>query len=320
MTDPFSDVLRAVRLTGGVFLDARFTAPWCVASHIAAEDCRPYLSSPAQVIGYHFLIEGAMRVVIDGEAPVEMRAGEIVLLPRNDPHVLASEDGLDPVSGRDLIRPGPDGALAQIDHGGGGTLTRMVCGFLGSDDDFNPLIAALPRALTLDLREVASREWIEASLRFAAHELAAGRLASSSALARLSELLLVEAVRAYAQRLGESEVGWLKGLADPQIGRALALIHRDLAHPWTAEELAKAAAMSRSAFIERFTALVGLPPIRYLTSGRLNRARLRLRDPRPAIAALAHEVGYESEEAFSRAFKREYGLSPAHWRARHAIA
>lgn len=320
MHDPLSDVLRSLRLTGGVFLDVRLTAPWCVVSELTAEDCRPHLQRAAQLISFHVLLSGSMLIDVAGEPCGEAAAGEIVLLPRNDAHMLASERGIPAVPGRSLVVPSPDGGLARVVHGGPGDLTHMVCGFLGSDEVATPLLATLPSILKLDLRKGTSREWIEASVRFAAQELADGRLASSSVMSRLSEVLLTEAIRQYAAGLPETEVGWLRGLGDPQVGRALASIHRDMAAPWTAEELARSVAMSRSAFVERFTALVGTPPIRYLTALRLNSARLELRDTSRSVGELAHRVGYESEEAFSRAFKREYGLSPAHWRERAAEA
>ena len=181
-----------------------------------------------------------------------------------------------------------------------------------------PLFSTLPKALKIDVRGDASREWIEASVRFAASELAEGRLASSSIITRLSESLLSEAVRQYASTLSEDDVGWLKAVKDPHIGRALALIHHKLGAPWSAEALAREVALSRSAFVERFSSFVGMPPIRYLTFWRLQTAKLSLRETRKTIAQLAYSVGYESEEAFSRAFKREFGAPPARWREMHA--
>jgi AraC-like DNA-binding protein len=314
MTDPLSDVLRSVRLTGGLFLDAQFTAPWCVAAHITAEYCRPFLVNPVQLIGYHFIIEGGLYISVEGEPAMEVSAGEIVLLPRNDGHMLASTPGLEPVSTVDLVQPSSDGGLARIVHGGGGEATRIVCGFLGNDEASNSLIATLPRLLKVDVRDGTSRDWIEASVRFAAGEVAAGRVASSSVMSRLSELLFVEAVRQYSWTLSDEEAGWLKGLKDPHVGRALALIHQDTTAPWSTETLAREVALSRTAFVVRFTKTVGLPPIRYLTVWRLQTAKLQLRETGKTIGQLAHAVGYESEEAFSRAFKREFGLSPARWR------
>jgi transcriptional regulator GlxA family with amidase domain len=173
--------------------------------------------------------------------------------------------------------------------------------------------------LKLDVREGVSRDWVEASVRYAASELTAGRFASSSLMSRLSELLFVEALRQYSVTFTDEDTGWLKGVADPQIGRALAAIHHNIGLPWSAESLAKEVAMSRSAFVDRFTTLIGLPPIRYLTIWRLQTARLGLRETRKPIAQLAEEAGYGSGEAFSRAFKREFGLSPAVWRDQQPV-
>ncbi len=318
IADVLSDVLRSIRLKGGVFLDARFTAPWAVNSYVTGEDCRPILARPAQMIAYHFLIEGRMLVSVAGEPTIEVRAGEILLLPRNDIHLLASESGVAPVDGHRLVRPSPNGGLAQIDYGGGGAPVRMVCGFLGCEDVHNPLIASLPPLLTIDMHEATSRDLIETSVKFAVRELGEGRLAASSVLSRLSEFLLVEAVRRYTDRLDNLPTGWLKGLTDPHVGRALALMHQNIAASWTAETLAKEVALSRSAFVDRFTTVVGVPPIRYLTAWRMETAKIQLRETTKSVARIANAVGYESEEAFSRAFKREVGLSPAPWRAQRA--
>jgi AraC-like DNA-binding protein len=319
MFDPLSEVLRSVRLTGGIFLDARFTAPWCVHTQILAEDCGVFSLKPPLLIAYHYVIAGKFLLSIEGEPAIEVRAGEIVLLPRNDAHTLASASGLVPTSARHLIQPSADGGLAQISYGGGGETTHLVCGFLGSEESYNPLIATLPRVLKLDVREGVSRDWVEASVRYAASELTAGRFASSSLLSRLSELLFVEAVRQYSVTYTNQDAGWLKGFANPQIGRAVAAIHHNIGSPWSAESLAREVSMSRSAFVDRFTALIGIPPIRYLTVWRLQAAKLSLRETRKTIAQLAQEVGYGSDEAFSRAFKREFGLSPARWRDQQSV-
>lgn len=313
--DPFSDVLRSVRLTGGLFIDAQFSAPWSVAAKVNQADCIGFQTPPTQMIAYHVILEGSLLLCIEGETPVAVRAGEIVLLPRNDDHVMASEPGLTPVPASELLQFSPEGGLTRIVHGNGGAATHIVCGYLASDGGYNPLIAGLPRALTLDVREGTSRDWIEASVRFAANELAAGRLASSGVMSRLSETLLVEAVRNYASTLTDAETSWLKGLKDPYVGRALSLIHQNIGAPWTNDGLAREVALSRSAFVERFSTLVGMPPIRYVTTWRLQTAKLQLREATASIAQLAYSVGYDSEEAFSRAFKREFGITPGRWRS-----
>lgn len=268
------------------------------------------MTTPAQLIAYHFIIDGSLRVEIIGQPPIEVRAGEIVLLPRNDRHTLASAGGLSPINAGDLIQPSENGALMRIAHGGGGQTTHLVCGFLGSEEVYNPLIATLPQILKLDVREGMSRDWIEASIRYAAGELTQGRFAESNVLSRLSELLFVEAVRQYSSTLDETDSGWLRGLKDMQVGRALALIHHELGEPCSVEFLAKEVGMSRSAFSSRFTALVGLPPLRYQNLWRLQSARIQLRDTPRSVAQIAHSVGYDSEMAFSRAFKKEFGMTP----------
>ena len=161
MMDPLSEVLRSVRLAGGVFLAADFTAPWCMAVGIMRGDCAPCFPRPAQVIGYHVVIEGRMLVSLEGEPSIEVGAGEVVMFPRNDAHILASEHGLKAVSARQLIQPSLSGEVARISYGGGGLATRITCGFLGTEECFNPLFSTLPRLLKIDVRQGASRAWIE---------------------------------------------------------------------------------------------------------------------------------------------------------------
>jgi len=319
MVDPLSEALRSVRLTGGIFLDTHLTAPWCVHTKVSGEDCKPFLAAPTQIIAYHVIVDGTLFVSVEGTAAVQAHGGEIVLLPRNDAHTLASAPGLEPESARDLIQPAVTSGLARISHGGGGAAVHLVCGFLAHDQLCSPLISGLPRMLKVDVRQSTSRGWVEASVRFAANELIEGRRASSSVVSRLSELLFVEAVRNYSLTLGDQELGWLRGLADQRIGRALALIHRNVKGPLSVEVLAREVGLSRSAFVDRFTALIGMPPIRYVTVWRLQTAKLNLRETQMPIARLARSVGYESEEAFSRAFKREFGLPPARWRDQQTL-
>jgi AraC-like DNA-binding protein len=312
--DALSDLLRIVKLTAGVFLEAEFSAPWSIKSQAGPEDCRFVLAEPARVIAFHYVISGNLLLQIDRHPPVEVCEGSIVLLPRNDLHTLASQPGLKAVDSEGLIQMDPEGGLPRIQYGGGGEKTRIVCGFVGSESDCNPLIDALPSTLVLDLCGKAAGEWISSSFRYAARELAAARAGSATVLAKLSELMFVEAVRYYLEALPVDERGWLAGLRDPAVGRALALLHTELARPWTAEELAHQVYLSRSAFADRFTALIGAPPITYLTRWRMQVAAQRLRESRRSVAQISADVGYESEIAFARAFKRQFSMSPAQWR------
>jgi AraC-like DNA-binding protein len=312
--DALSDVLRVVRLSGAVFLEAEFTAPWCISGRIAPEDCSPYLAAPRHVIAFHFVASGCMQLRTEGADAIEVRAGETILLLHNDTHHFGSDLTLAPVPAGEIVQPGRRGELARIVHGGGGAATRLVCGFLGTDMPFNPLMAALPKLLKLDLRTTPAGSWIESSFRFAASEISAGRLGSTTVIAKLSELLFVEAVSRFVDSLSAEHRGWLAGLRDPHIGRSLALLHARPGEKWTAVTLAQEVGMSRSVFAERFTALVGQPPMQYLALWRMHMAAQRLREGGGGVATIGFEIGYESEAAFSRAFKRQFGASPAAWR------
>jgi len=241
-----------------------------------------------------------------------------VLLPHNDTHIFGSELVLAPTPAGTIVQPPENGGLPRIAHGGGGEATRLVCGFLGADTPFNPLISALPNVLKLDLRASASGAWVESSFRFAASEIAAGRLGSATVIAKLSELLFVEAVSRFVDSLPPERRGWLAGLRDPHVGRALALLHARPSADWTAGSLARDVGLSRSAFAERFSSLVGQSPMKYLALWRLHLAAQRLREGHASVAQVGFDIGYDSEAAFSRAFKREFGTSPAAWRKQSA--
>lgn len=315
--DALSDLLRVVRLSSGVFLDAEFSAPWCLNSQVTPEECAMAMATPARVVGFHYVLSGRMLLQRGNDAPVELRDGNIVLLPRNDLHVLASEPGLRP---GELALATDEGGIMRIRHGGGGAVTHIVCGFVGTDAEHHPLIDALPPVLTLDVNNRPSAEWVASSFRYAAREFAESRPGAAVMLSRLSELLFVEAMRSYIESLPEDRAGWLAGLRDPVVGRALALLHTRIGEPWTAEALANAVHLSRSAFAERFTALVGVPPMRYLNNWRMQVAAQRLRECSLSVAQIAAEVGYESEFAFAKAFKRTFAETPAKWRRGASIA
>jgi AraC-like DNA-binding protein len=313
--DPLWDVLGAVRMSGGVFLDAQFTAPWCVSATMQMSDFEPYMANTQQVVAYHYVISGRMQITtVDGGEPIEVNAGEAVLLSRNDGHVLGSELQPRPVHVKSLLQPGTGGGLAQIVHGGGDEPTHIFCGFLGSNQFRNPLFETLPPMLKIDLASAGSSEWMEASWRLAIAGLKQGRVGSGAVMSRLSELMFVEAVRNYAATLPPGQKGWLSGMRDPCVGKALAMMHGKPGYAWTAEELASAVAMSRTAFTDRFAALVGAPPMRYLTGWRMQLAQEKLRETTQSVAQIAYDVGYEAEEAFTRAFKRQFGMPPATWR------
>ena len=248
MVDALLDLVRAMRLSGGVFLDAEFTSPWCVSSHVGPEDYGSFLPSPAHVIAYHYVTEGHLLLRVGGGPPVSVGPGEIILLPRNEPHQLGSGADVRPVSVDHLVQPSGAGRPPRIVYGGGGDRTRMLCGFLGSDSANPPIASVLPPSLTLAVTQAAAGAWIESSFRFAAQELASG--SSPTVLARLAELLFIEAVRRHVESLPPEQHGWIDGLRDPVVGRALALLHGPGSYRWTADKLAREAGASRSVFAE----------------------------------------------------------------------
>ncbi len=312
--DALSDVLRVLRLTGGVFLDAQFSAPWCVLSRAGVEDLRPYLAAPGHIIAYHYVVAGQLKLQVEREEPLMLCGGELVMLPRNDAHLLGSALDLPVVDSVQLVQQGENGGLAQIRYGGGGESTHVVCGYMGLEASRHPLIDALPRVLKLSIAGSPAGSWIESSFRYAAQEVAEGRMGAGTVLAKLSELLFVEAMRGYVETLPAERTGWLAGLRDPVVSRALGEMHSRIAHPWTVEALANEVFLSRSAFADRFSSLVGLPPMRYLTVWRMQVAARHLRETRLSVAQVAAEVGYDSDVTFARAFKREFAVTPAAWR------
>lgn len=314
--DALSDVLRIARLTGGVFLHAEFFAPWCIAARVSPEHCAPALGPASHLIIYHYVVEGAFSLRIEGEdaESVAVGAGEIVLLPRNDLHLMGSDLSIPPVPGKNVIRPPKNGGLYSIRHGGNGERTRVVCGFLGcAKAEGNPVLASLPSVLKLNVEGVAA-EWIRSTFHYAADEVASGRAGSETMLSKLSELLFVETVRRHAESLPEGQTGWLAGLRDQFVARALASLHHNIARRWTVDDLGQEVGLSRSALAERFIRLIGIPPMHYLANWRMQVATERLRNTNASLAQVAELVGYESEAAFSRAFKKTFGVAPATWR------
>lgn len=313
--DALSDLMRVVRFSGGIFLEANFRAPWCVQAQIAPADCGPNVKADGGLVAFHYILDGSMQVRLGTKAPRSAGPGAIILLAHNEPHLLGSDVTLPPADARPLIRRANEHDLAHIDFGTGPQVrNRFVCGFLATTMRNHPLLTALPSLLVTDLRGRPCAEWAESSFRYAAREHAARRAGSQEILARLSEMLFVEAVRGYIEALPGDATGWLVALRDPSLSRALGALHARPTHPWTAEELAKEACLSRSAFAERFTDTVGLPPMSYLTRWRMLLASHRLRESSETIAQIAAAVGYESESTFSRAFTREMGVAPGAWR------
>jgi AraC-like DNA-binding protein len=317
--DPLSDLLRVVRLDGAYFYPVEAAEPWAVASAPARELSPRILPGSEHLISYHVLLSGRCFGGLIGEELVELAAGDAIVFPHGDAHVMVSDRSARPVSDFDTAAQQrfPDVVLLGT---GASRPTSFICGYLGCDlRPFNPLLAALPRRMHM---RGLSATWLGGFTRQLTEESRLGRAGADTVITRLAELMFIEALRRYLEELPAGQTGWLAGLRDEVVGRALALLHARPAHPWTLAELARESASSRSRLAERFTEMVGLPPMQYLTRWRMQVAANLLAQGGAKVAGVASEAGYDSEAAFSRAFKKATGMAPGAWREarRAAIA
>lgn len=315
--DALSDVLRVMRLQGGVFLHGTFHHPWCIRAQVDPKSCAPWIGDAVRVLPYHYVLEGCLRVGLDDGTRFEMGPGDSILFPHNDPHVLGSDLDIPPVDGSEAVVFSDDGRSATMEIGAGNNPTRTICGFLSTEDiSGNPVLSALPTALRLDLKGCEDGDWIQTNFHYGAKQIAAGRRGSDLLMSKVSELLFADAITRFVETLPPDQKGWLAGLKDPFVSRALALMHRDLARPWTVEELGRRVGLSRSALAARFAELLEMPPKTYLGRWRIHVAAQELMHGSKSTGEIAREVGYESEASFTRAFRRVIGQPPAAWRRR----
>jgi AraC-like DNA-binding protein len=309
--DAFSEILSGVKLNGALFFSAEFSAPWGFSAPPSNKYVAELAPGAAHLILYHFLI--------DGEAFVQLpdgQSGDIVIFPHGDPHDMSS--------GRGATAPFPSYGinakvkardLTPLHAGGGGDTSRFVCGYMTCDPYLSrPILNGLPPVFKVNVRADRSGCWLENSILHLVEEAASGRIGSDAMLAKLSEALFVDTLRRYVTGLPEHQMGWLAGARDPVVGKSLGLLHSRIAHPWTIAGLAGEVGISRSALVERFTRYLSEPPIAYLTRWRLQLAARSLEKTSRGVAEIASDVGYESEAAFNRAFKREFGQPPGRYR------
>lgn len=331
--DVLSEVLRVIRLSGAIFFKAEFTAPFAIESPPPPRLAARLLPTADCLAIFHVLAEGQCWIAVEGETPLHLEQGDVIIFPHSHPHVVTSQMGTAPTAIDGILPEMTAGGFANLSFGGGGAATRFVCGYLQCDQRFNPLMGALPDLLWVRRREGITEiettdhragrrtvslppdagAWLATTLGYLLAEVAAVQAGSRAMLARLAELLYVEVLRRYAHHLPVGETGWLAGLSDSQVGRALRLLHGDPVHAWTVDALARAAGVSRSALALRFTELIGESPMHYLTAWRMHLARQILRESRFTIPEVAARVGYNSEAAFNRAFKRHAGIPPGLW-------
>jgi AraC-like DNA-binding protein len=332
--DALSDVLRAVRLRGALFYYIEGAAPWVAETPPAAELIPAIMPGVEHMIEFHGIVGGSCWATLIGDRPRRLVDGDVILFPQGDPHVLSSAPGMraGKVDKALYFTPKPpqlpyslgftsEGVTTARLDGGGDERVTIVCGFLGFDArPFNPLIAALPRVLSVSSGTLGADSMVRLFLQAAVAESNQKRPGGEAVLESMSKAMFVDVLRCYVDALPAEQTGWLAGMRDPGVGRALALMHQQPAAPWTLEQLAEATAMSRSVLHERFVHFVGQPPMQYLTQWRMQVAAGLLRDTRAKLVEVALEVGYESDAAFSRAFKRLVGSSPGTWRKQSTTA
>lgn len=320
--DVLSEMLKAVKLDGAVFFHGEFSAPWCVRQPDGCSMASYLSPSSSHVIIFHLLTEGRGYARIEGNGrPVSLLPGDIVMFPHGDAHLMGNGPPVTPVdSAAQLQQVLAEGRIAS-QFGGGGELTRLVCGYMACDSQLSRLfLSGLPSLLKINVRDSPSGKWLEDTLRYSVEHADASRPGCSAVVAKLSEALFADTLRRYIEKLPASQTGWLAGARDPEVGKALALLHRQPAHPWTIASLAKEVGLSRSVLAERFRHYLSDTPMGYLTRWRLQLAAQILTSTSKSVAQVAGEVGYESEPSFNRAFKREFGIPPARYRsqAKHA--
>lgn len=317
--DALSELLRALKLSGAMFFDAHCHAPWCVRSP-PSSTLAAYIARPeSRVIEFHLITEGRGYIRLGGET-TPLAAGDVVIVPHGDPHYMGNGLAREPIEAEADLPALLRGEIKVSRIGtGAGEITRLICGYLAGEGRLvAPLVAGLPRAVRVHLRGDDYGAALERIVGHAVEQVAAAAPGSQAIVARLAEVLFTEALRRYVVQLPPQRTGWLAGAVDSYIGRALVQLHREPAHAWTLDELADVAGLSRSSLTDRFTRYLGQAPMAYLTQWRLELAAEALRTTNRSVLDIAGDVGYESEAAFNRAFKRSFSLPPAryrkHWR------
>jgi AraC-like DNA-binding protein len=328
-----------VRLSGAVFFTADFSSPWALESPIADKLASAVMPEAECVVLFHILVEGECEVECQGHPLTTMESGDVVVFPRGDQHTMRSHGAGQATPLASIFSAGEHDEPPQLSYGGGGRTSRFVCGYLNCDQRFSPLVEALPTMLLVRRRDdysaieavdasgnrptvvpQGSSNWLGTTLKFTVNEARAARPGNVAMLGRLTELMFVEILREYMQCLPISQGGWLAAVNDTHVGKALRLLHANPIRDWTVDELAREVALSRSVLAQRFAELVGESPMRYLASWRMQLAKQMMREGTHNIQEVATRVGYESEAAFNRAFKRATGSPPAAWRKSAMLA
>ena len=332
--DVLSDVLRVVRLTGSIFFTANLSDPWSVASPSSEVIIRHMPRKVECISLFHIITEGQCWFKTENGKRFSLQKGSVIIFPKCNSHIMCSNLNIYPVPLMKLLTFENIAGLTDVEYGGNGDRTQFICGYLLCDQRFNPLLGAVPEVITLlrsngitkaSEEESNSKElpnalnidqdsWLDITLNHLQKEVKGKNMGSSTMITRLTELMYIEVLRRYMQGLPEKSNGWLAALRDHEIGRALRFLHAHPEKKWNVEQLASEVGVSRSAFAQRFTDLMGESPIRYLTGWRMQLAKSLLLRPDMNLSMVAERIGYDSDIAFNRAFKRYVGEPPAHWR------
>ena len=311
--DVLSEVLRTIRLDSALFFNAELTAPWCVLEPRSEEMIAALSPRSGHLVLYHYVLEGRAYAQIPGGAKIDLTKGDIVMIPHGDSHLLGNGKNARQVGGMEAFGKNLSEGLKLARHGGGGDVTRLVCGFMVFEPRMSSVVlSGLPKIVKVHFSDESGSQWIRNSIRFAVGEESGD--GSSLVVAKLSEVLFVETLRRYVNDRSEDQNGWLEGARDPIIGKALTLLHNDPAREWTVNDLAREVGLSRTRLAERFRQFIGDSPIAYLKKWRLKIGAEALVSTHQSVSEIAAAVGYGSESAFNRAFKHEYDQPPAVFR------
>jgi AraC-like DNA-binding protein len=315
--DVLSEVLKIVKLRGALFFNAEFSAPWCVASSRSRELAPLLCPGAGHVIIYHYLTDGrAFAQLADGRRG-DLGPGDVVIFPHGEAHTLGNGSGK-PVDSLQVFAKNLSNGLKVARYGGGGELTKFVCGYMACDANLSEIVlASLPSMFVVNIANDPAGQWLANSIQYAVREAGGPATGSDVVVSKLSEVLFIETLRRFIQELPDQQKGWLAGARDPVVGEALALLHKDPARAWTVAGLAHEIGVSRTRFAERFRHFLSEPPMTYLARWRLKLAAEMLLSSNANVGEVAAEVGYASETAFNRVFKREFGCPPAHFRRSH---
>jgi AraC-like DNA-binding protein len=317
LVDALSEVLKIVKLQGALFFNAEFSAPWCLASSESSQVASLLCPGAGHLIIYHYLADGGAYAQLPQGTRRDLVSGDVVIFPHGDAHILGNGAGK-PVDSLKTFAKNLSDGLKVARYGGGGELTKFVCGYMACDPSLSEVVlAGLPSMFVVNIAKDSAGQWLANSIQFSVREAGGRGSGSDVVLAKLSEVLFIETLRRFIQNLPDEQKGWLAGARDPVIGEALALLHKNPSHPWTIENLAHHVGVSRTRFAERFRHFIGEPPMTYLARWRLKLAADILMSSDASVSEIAAEVGYASEAAFNRVFKRELGCPPAHFRRSH---